>query len=114
MGADLLSGEGRRGTNGRRAADEIPSSPGRIYVIETWSPESTTPENGKEREVSTSIPVVVLTALGALIAILGFIVGGNALWVIIGLAAVAVAGILQVVGRDRTRQDEGETTEDRQ
>jgi hypothetical protein len=53
--------------------------------------------------MSASIPVVALTVLGILIAVLGLFVGGSVQLVVIGLVAIAVAGVLQVVGTRRTQ-----------
>jgi len=49
-----------------------------------------------------SLPVIALTFLGAIIAVLGFFAGGNITLVVVGLAAIAVAGVLQVLGNRRT------------
>jgi len=46
--------------------------------------------------MNTSAPVAVLTILGALIAVLGLFAGGSVELVVIGLIAIAVAGLLQV------------------
>ena len=51
--------------------------------------------------MSTSVPVAVLTGLGLIIAVLGLFVGGSVELVIIGLVAVAFAGVLQVLGTRR-------------
>lgn len=53
------------------------------------------------RDAATSPPVVALTVLGSLIAILGLFAAGDIWMVIVGLAAVAVAGILYVIGSRR-------------
>lgn len=45
---------------------------------------------------SPSPPVVVLTGLGALITILGLFAAGDLAVVIVGLAAVAAAGLFHV------------------
>lgn len=50
---------------------------------------------------SPSVPVVVLTLLGALIALLGLFAAGDLALVVVGLAAVAVAGVLQAVSTRR-------------
>lgn len=50
---------------------------------------------------SASIPVVTLTVLGAVIAVLGLFAAGELALVIVGLAAVAVAGVIQVIGNRR-------------
>jgi hypothetical protein len=46
--------------------------------------------------MSVSMPVAALTGLGILIAVLGLFVGGSVELVVIGLVAIAVAGVLQV------------------
>jgi hypothetical protein len=59
---------------------------------------------GASREGSSmamSLPVLALTFLGAIIAVLGFFAGGNIPLVVIGLGAIAVAGVLQVLGQRR-------------
>jgi hypothetical protein len=48
-----------------------------------------------------SAPVAALTFLGILIALLGLFAAGSVPLVVVGLAAIAVAGILQVVGSRR-------------
>lgn len=45
-----------------------------------------------------NLPVMVLTGLGALIAILGIFAAGGIELIALGLGAVALAGILQVMG----------------
>jgi hypothetical protein len=51
---------------------------------------------------SPSLPVLILTGLGTIIALLGLFAAGNVLLVIVGLVAVAVAGVLHVAERRRT------------
>lgn len=51
---------------------------------------------------SVSLPVLLLSGLGTVIAVLGLFVGGSVPLVIIGLAAIAVAGILHVAEKRRT------------
>ena len=48
----------------------------------------------------SSAPVLALTVLGILIALLGLFAGGVEL-VVIGLVAIGVAGVLQVLGSRR-------------
>jgi hypothetical protein len=50
----------------------------------------------------TSLPVLALTFLGILIAILGLFVAGNIAVVAVGLLAIGGAGILEVLDRRRT------------
>lgn len=50
---------------------------------------------------TASIPVAVLTALGALITILGLFAAGDLGMVIVGLGAVAMAGLLHLLGNRR-------------
>lgn len=52
----------------------------------------------------TSLPVMVLTFLGALIAVLGLFAAGEILVVGVGLGAVAVAGIIGAIERGFDRR----------
>ncbi len=52
--------------------------------------------------MSGSFPIWALTALGILIVVLGLFVGGSVELVVVGLAAIAVAGILEVLRARRT------------
>lgn len=52
--------------------------------------------------MDASLPIVALTVLGILIAVLGLFVGGSIELVVIGLVAIAVAGALQVARGRRT------------
>ena len=52
--------------------------------------------------MQASLPVMALTILGILIAVLGLFVGGNIQLTIIGLVTIAVAGVLQVLGQRRS------------
>lgn len=49
-----------------------------------------------------TVPVLALTFLGILLAALGLFAAGNVALVVIGLAAVFAAGVLQVLGSRRT------------
>jgi hypothetical protein len=51
--------------------------------------------------LSGSTPVIVLTLLGALIAVLGLFVAGDIRITIVGLVAIGFAGVLQVLGGRR-------------
>ncbi len=51
---------------------------------------------------STSLPVAALTILGVIVAVLGLFVGGSVELVVLGLAAIAVAGVLQVLEHRRS------------
>ncbi|HET9680816.1 MAG TPA: hypothetical protein VFP19_02170 [Candidatus Limnocylindrales bacterium] len=51
--------------------------------------------------MTSNLPVYALTFLGILIALLGLFAAGSVPVVIVGLAAIAVAGILQVLGTRR-------------
>jgi hypothetical protein len=51
--------------------------------------------------MSMSAPVAALTFLGFLIAVLGLFAGGSVELVLVGLAAIAVAGVLQVAAMRR-------------
>lgn len=44
-----------------------------------------------------SLPVGVLTGLGALIVLIGLFAAGEPLLIVIGLASIAVAGVLHVM-----------------
>ena len=48
--------------------------------------------------LSMSVPVIALTFLGFLIALLGLFAAGNVLLIAVGLAAIGLAGLLQVMG----------------
>lgn len=50
---------------------------------------------------SPSLPVLVLTGIGAIIALLGLFAAGNVQLVIVGLVAIAVAGALHVAEQRR-------------
>lgn len=49
--------------------------------------------------MSASLPVTVLVILGALVAVLGLFAAGNIVVTAVGLLAIAVAGVLDVLGR---------------
>ena len=49
--------------------------------------------------MTTSLPVVTLVILGALVAVLGLFAAGSIVVAGVGLAAVAFAGVLDVIGR---------------
>lgn len=51
------------------------------------------------KSTGPSLPVLVLTTIGAVIAVLGFFVGGNPIWVAIGLGSVLAAGLVGVLER---------------
>ena len=48
--------------------------------------------------MSSSAPVMALTFLGILIALLGLFAAGNIYLIVTGLVAIGVAGVLQVMG----------------
>jgi hypothetical protein len=52
---------------------------------------------------SMSLPVAALSVIGILLAVLGLFVGGSVELVVIGLVALAVAGVLQVLGQRGAR-----------
>lgn len=54
---------------------------------------------------STSLPVMVLTFLGALVAILGLFAAGEILVVGVGLGAIALAGIIGAIERGLGRRE---------
>jgi hypothetical protein len=49
--------------------------------------------------MSTSLPVLMLVMLGALIAVLGLFAAGNIVVSAVGLLAIAIAGVLDVAAR---------------
>ncbi len=49
--------------------------------------------------MSTSLPVLMLVILGAIIAVLGLFAAGNIVVSAVGLVAIAFGGVLEVVGR---------------
>ena len=51
--------------------------------------------------MSASLPVLALSVLGILIAILGLFAAGDVRLVIVGLVAIGFAGLLQVLGTRR-------------
>ncbi len=48
---------------------------------------------------SPSLPVIVLTVLGAVVAVLGLFAAGDVAVVAVGLGAVAVAGMIHALDR---------------
>lgn len=51
--------------------------------------------------ISVQLPVAVLTFLGLLVALLGLFAAGNVAVVVVGLAAVAFAGVLGLLATRR-------------
>lgn len=49
--------------------------------------------------MSTSLPVLMLVVLGAVIAVLGLFAAGDIVVSAVGLVAIAFAGVLEVAGR---------------
>ncbi len=54
--------------------------------------------------MNMSFPVAALAVLGIVIAVLGLFAAGDIALTIVGLAAVAVAGLLEILGRRRAPQ----------
>jgi hypothetical protein len=52
--------------------------------------------------MSTSLPVLALVTLGSLVAVLGLFAAGEIAVVAVGLVAIAVGGMLDVLGRRTT------------
>jgi hypothetical protein len=48
-----------------------------------------------------TIPTFFLTLVGLLLAVFGFLAGGNVPFVALGIVALIAAGVLEVVGRRR-------------
>lgn len=53
----------------------------------------------RRHQVTANLAAMVLVVLGAAIAILGFILAGNIVAVVVGLAAVFAGGLLATMGR---------------
>jgi hypothetical protein len=49
--------------------------------------------------MTTSLPVAALVTLGSLIAVLGLFAAGSIAVAAVGLVAIAVGGVLDVLGR---------------
>jgi hypothetical protein len=49
--------------------------------------------------MTASLPVAALVVLGSLITVLGLFAAGNIVVAAVGLLAIAVGGVLDVVGR---------------
>jgi hypothetical protein len=58
--------------------------------------------DARSHTMSTSLPVTALTGLGILIVVLGLFVAGSIELILVGLGAIAVAGVLQVAGTRRS------------
>lgn len=58
-------------------------------------------ESGTRQDTAASPPVVALTVLGSLISILGLFAAGDLWMVVVGLGAVAAAGLLYVLSGRR-------------
>ena len=52
--------------------------------------------------MATGLPVVALSVLGILIAVLGLFAAGNLVVVVVGLVALFAAGVLEILGRRRS------------
>ena len=67
----------------------------------TQGVEMTGTDQSKDRKQdrsAISLPVFILTLLGTVIAVLGLFAAGDLGLVIVGLASVAVAAVLHVIG----------------
>lgn len=71
-----------------------------MSVTEPRQPDEAAPQKTKD-PVGASLPVMMLTFLGTLIAVLGLFAAGDVILVLVGLAALTVAGLLQVFGSRR-------------
>lgn len=77
-----------------------PPSPGEVGESVRVSTSNTgRPVYDPSTMSSASLPVLVLTTLGGIIAVLAVFAGGELAYVIVGLSAVAVAGLLHVIDR---------------
>ena len=72
------------------------SIPGRTWAAQAAKHRTRTPG---VHPVSTSLPVAALVVLGSLVAVLGLFAAGSIVVAAVGLAAIAVAGVLDVLGR---------------
>jgi hypothetical protein len=52
--------------------------------------------------MSSNVPVAALVVLGVILAVLGLLVGGSIELTVIGLVAIAVGGLIAVLGARRT------------
>lgn len=60
------------------------------------------PTRTRRQSAEASLPVLMLTVLGTVIAVLGLFAAGEVGLVIIGLTSVAVAGLLHIFSTGRT------------
>jgi hypothetical protein len=60
---------------------------------------ATAEETPTPKASGPSLPVLALTVLGSIVAVLGFLVGGNVVWTGMGLGTVVVAGIIGLLER---------------
>ncbi len=52
--------------------------------------------------MQTSVPVATLTAIGVLLVVLGLFAAGSLELIVLGVVAVAFAGVLQTIENRRT------------
>lgn len=60
--------------------------------------ENEPPSRREDSAGAPSLPVLVLTILGTVTAVLGLFAAGDLTVVIVGMAAVALAGLIHAVG----------------
>ncbi len=58
--------------------------------------------SGHDRGQPVSLATVTLLGLGVVVTVLGLVVAGSLLFTALGLASIAVAGILELAGQKRT------------
>jgi hypothetical protein len=78
----------------------LPQCELRRYRLRYHSPFMAAVERTPATKTSgPSLPVLILTILGTVIAVLGFLVGGSIAWTTVGLGAVLVAGVIGLLER---------------
>jgi hypothetical protein len=67
-----------------------------MTLSEHQQPDAAEPQRVTKDSVNVSLPVLMLTILGTLIAVLGLFAAGEVALVIVGLVSIAVAGLIQI------------------
>ncbi len=67
-----------------------------MALSEQQQPDAAEPQRVAKDSVNVSLPVLMLTILGTLIAVLGLFAAGEVALVIVGLVSIAVAGLIQI------------------
>jgi hypothetical protein len=74
----------------------IPVEGQTMALSEQQQPDAAEPQRVAKDSVNVSLPVLMLTILGTLIAVLGLFAAGEVALVIVGLVSIAVAGLIQI------------------